>query len=170
MPTTSVSRIIPAPVHDIWAALSDIPNARRWNPAWDNIEFASNQTHGTGTRFRAQVDDQTFEFEITDWIVPEFISFTPIREEDESYGITLESQAFRLTSLEDDVTQVELIAHASTRGFRGMLVGLLFWSGHQKGGLNHALDNLESLFVPESEEDGMQEEIEDEEPEETIAE
>jgi uncharacterized protein YndB with AHSA1/START domain len=147
MPTTSVSRIIPAQVHEIWTVLSDIPNARRWNPAWDKIEFSSNQTHGAGTRFRAHVDDQWFEFEISDWIVPEFISFTPIRDEqEERYAITLESQAFRLTPLDNYATRVEIISHASTSGVRGLIVGLLFWAGHQKQGLAHALDNVESLF------------------------
>ena len=163
MPTTSVSRIIPAPVHDIWQVLSDIPNARRWNPAWDKIDFATNQTHGVGTRFRAKVDENTFEFEISDWIVPEFISFTPIREEDELYAITLEAQAFRLTPVADDATNVELIAHASTRGFRGFIMGLFFWGGHQKQGLNHALDNVADLFAPPAEDETL-EEIEDEEP------
>lgn len=170
MPTTSVSRIIPAPVHDAWSVLSDIPNARRWNPAWDKIEFVSNQTHGAGTRFRAQVDDSSYEFEISDWIVPEFISFTPIREEHERYGITLESQAFRLTPVSDDATGVEIIAHASTSGIRGFFIGLFFWSGHQKQGLDHALDNLESLFAPETEGE-MLEAAEDAEPDwEEIAE
>lgn len=149
MPTTSVSRIIPAAVHDIWTVLSDIPNARRWNPAWDKIEFSSNQTHGVGTRFRAHVDDQRFEFEISDWVVPEFISFTPIRDEqEERYAITLESQAFRLTPLDEGATRVEIISNASTSGVRGLIIGLLFWAGHQKQGLNHALDNVESLFDP----------------------
>lgn len=149
MPTTSVSRIIAAPVHDIWTVLSDIPSALRWNPSWDRIEFSSNQTHGAGTRFRAHVNDQWFEFEISDWIVPEFISFTPIRsEKEERYAITLESQAFRLTKLDDEATRVEIISHASTSGVRGLLVGLLFWAGHQKQGLVQALDNVESLFEP----------------------
>jgi uncharacterized protein YndB with AHSA1/START domain len=158
MPTTSVSRIIPAPVHDIWAVLSDIPSALRWNPSWDKIEFSSNQTHGAGTRFRAHVDDQWFEFEISDWIVPEFISFTPIRgEQEERYAITLELQAFRLTPLDDDATQVEIISHASTSGVRGFLVGLLFWAGHQKQGLAHALDNVESLVEPAPADEAAQE-------------
>lgn len=159
MPTTSVTRVIPAPVHDIWNVLADIPKARRWNPSWQKIEFSSNQTHGKGTRFRAYVDERSFEFEITDWVVPELISFTPIREEDERYAITLESQAFRLTPLDDQTTGVEIIAHASTHGFRGMVMGLFFWAGHQRQGLSHALDNLEALFVPESgdAEDDMEE-------------
>lgn len=170
MPTTSVSRIIPAPAHAIWGVLSDIPNARRWNPAWDKVEFASNQTHGAGTRFRARVDDRTFEFEISDWVVPEFISFTPIRDDDERYAITLESQAFRLKPLDDDVTSVEIIAHASTSGFRGIVMGLLFWAGHQKQGLINALDNLEALFVPDSGDESLEEIDADEPPAETIAE
>lgn len=170
MPITSVRRIIAAPVHDIWGVLSDIPNARRWNPAWEKIEFSTNQTHGAGTRFTAHVDDQSFEFEITDWVVPEFISFTPVRENEERYAITLESQAFRLTPQEDDTTGVELISHASTHGFRGLIMGLFFWAGHQKQGLNKALDNLEALFAPPDEGEDL-EGIDEFEPEsEKIAE
>lgn len=149
MPTTSVVRVIPAPVHEVWHAISDLPNARRWNPGWKRIEFTTNQTHGAGTRFRAHVDEQTaFDFEVTDWVVPEFISFSPLRDDaEERYAVTLESQAFRLTKIDDETTGVELIAHASTSGIRGLLMGLLFWSGHQKQGLSSALDNLEALFV-----------------------
>lgn len=165
MPVTSVSRPIAAPVHDIWNALSDIPNARRWNPSWEKIEFSSNQTHGAGTRFKAYVADRPFEFEISDWVVPEFISFTPIREQGERYAIMLESQAFRLTAIDDDLTSVEIIAHASTHGFRGILMGIFFWAGHQKQGLNHALDNVEALFAPASDEDEDLEEIDEWEPE-----
>jgi uncharacterized protein YndB with AHSA1/START domain len=156
-----MSRAIPAPVHDVWHALSDIPNARRWNPGWQRIEIISNQTHGAGTRFRAWVDDETkFDFEVTDWVVPEFISFTPIREEGERYAITLESHSFRLTPLDEETTGVEVIAHASTHGVRGLLLGLLFWAGHQKVGLRSALDNIEALFAPE-EEDGEGEETDE---------
>ena len=152
MPTTSMSRIIPAPVHDVWSVLSEVERARRWNPAWEKIEIVSHQTHGAGTRFRADVGEgQSFEFEISDWVVPEFISFTPIREEGERYAVTLESQAFRLTAIDEETTSLELIAHASTRGLRGFFMGLLFWAGHQKQGLSNALDNIEDLFIPEEE-------------------
>lgn len=154
MPTTSVRRVIPAPIHDIWHAISDIPNAKRWNPGWERIEFTTNQTHGAGTRFRAHVDSETaFDFEITDWVVPEFISFTPIREPGERYAIMLESQAFRLSEVDDEATGVEVISRASTHGIRGVVVGLFFWSGHQKQGLERALDNLESLFLSAEAED-----------------
>lgn len=157
MPTTSVTRILPAPVHDVWHVLSDIENARRWNPAWEKIEIISHQTHGAGTRFRAQVDEHSFEFEISDWVVPEFISFRPIREEDEHYAVMMESQAFRLTQVDEDVTGVELIARASTHGVKGFVMGLLFWGGHQRQGLSSALDNLEELFTPKAEGETLEE-------------
>ena len=58
-----------APRDQVWAVLSDIAKAGRWNSAWSRIEFASNQTHGPGTRFRAETaDGQTFEFEVTDLV------------------------------------------------------------------------------------------------------
>ena len=153
MPSTSVSRIIAAPVHDIWSALADIENATRWNAAWKEIEITSSQTHGAGTSFRATVDDErAFDFEVTDWVVPEFISFTPVRDPLEPlYSITLDGHAFRLTRVDERATAVELIASASTHGFRGIIMGLFFWANHQKPGLVRALDRLQALFEPDKE-------------------
>jgi len=157
MPSTSASRVIKAPREDIWALLSDIANARRWNSAWSSIEFVSKQTHGSETQFRARTDEgEAFEFLITAWVVPEYIEFTPVRDESERYGITLESQAFRLRP-EGEATRVDLMARASTHGIKGLLLGLLFWRGYQKQGLNAALEKLESAF-PSEETDGPHEE------------
>ncbi len=114
MPSASVIRIIAAPAHDIWAVLSDIENAPRWNPSWKKIEIISTQTHGSGTRFRAHVDEkQAFDFEVAEWVVPELISFTPIRDPMEPlYSITLEGHAFRLSKIDEETTNVELFAYA----------------------------------------------------------
>lgn len=150
MPSTSVSCVINAPREEIWAVLSDIAVAGRWNSAWSRIEFTSNQTHGSETRFRAHTDDgQTFEFQVTAWVAPEFIEFSPVRDEGERYGITLESQAFRLESVDETATRVDLSARASTHGIRGFILGLFFWRGYQKQGLNTALEGLSSIFEPE---------------------
>ncbi len=147
MPSVSVSRIIDASLSDVWAALSDIENARRWNTSWTSIEITSPQHHGIGTTFRAQTEsDETYEFKVTEWAPPERIAFSPIREEAESYALTLESQVFQLHETEDGQTRVELTANASTRGPRGRLVGLFFWPGYQKHGLDTALDALQALF------------------------
>jgi uncharacterized protein YndB with AHSA1/START domain len=157
MPSTSTSRVIKAPREHIWALLSDIANARRWNSAWSSVEFVSKQTHGPDTQFRARtVEGEAFEFLITAWVVPEYIEFTPVRDEREQYGITLESQAFRLQP-EGEATRVDLIARASTHGIKGWLLGLVFWRGYQKQGLNAALEKLESAF-PSEEKDGPHEE------------
>jgi uncharacterized protein YndB with AHSA1/START domain len=150
MPATSVSRVINAPRDQLWATLSDIANARRWNSAWSQIEFTSNQTHGPGTRFRTRTaEGETFEFEVTAWVAPEYIEFSPVRDESERYNVIMEAQAFHLTSQGDAATAVELIARASTHGIKGWVIGLLFWSGYQKPGLNHALERLASIFEPE---------------------
>ena len=147
MPTTSATRVINAPQDKIWAVLSDIANARRWNTAWSKIDFTSKQTHGPETRFRAQTEDgPAYEFVISAWVAPEYIEFTPIREETERYGIMLEAQAFHLRPEGADTTRVDLIARSSTHGPRGWLMGLLFWRGYQQHGLNSALETLSSLF------------------------
>ena len=154
MPATSVSRIINAPRDQVWAVLSDIAKARRWNSAWSRIEFASNQTHGLGTRFRADAGEgETFEFEVTAWSAPEYIEFSPVRDESERYGIMLEAQGFHLTPEGAAATRVELMARASTHGMRGFVMGLFFWRGYQKQGLENALETLASAFEPEEREE-----------------
>src|SRR5262245_49519784 len=142
--------MIAAPQPEVWGLLSDLKNAGRWNSAWSGIEFVSNQTHGRGTKFRARTeDDQAFEFRVSGWIAPEFIEFTPIRDQTERYGIMLESHAFRLRPEGEGATWVELTAKASTHGISGRVLGLFFWRGHQKQGLNAALDRLEASFRSE---------------------
>lgn len=154
MPATSVSRMINAPRDKVWAVLSDIAKARRWNAAWSRIDFASNQTHGLGTRFRAETaDGQTFEFEITNWVAPEYIEFSPVRDESERFGIMLEAQAFHLAPEGEGATRVELMARASTHGIRGIVMGLFFWRGYQNQGLEYALETLASAFEPEGREE-----------------
>lgn len=161
MPATAASRVVNAPRDEVWAALSDIAKAGRWNAAWSSIEFSSKQTHGPETRFRARTaEGDTYEFVITAWVAPEYIEFSPVRDETERHGITLESQAFVLEPEGDDATRVELIARASTHGLRGWALGLLFWKGYQKHGLNTALDGLSSVFEPED----SGEEVEEEAP------
>jgi uncharacterized protein YndB with AHSA1/START domain len=147
MPATSVSRIINTPRDQVWAVLSDIAKAQRWNSAWSRIEFASNQTHGLGTRFRAETADrETYEFEVTAWSAPEYIEFSPVRDETERYGIMLEAQGFHLVPEGEEATRVELMARASTHGIRGWVTGLFFWRGYQKQGLGYALETLASAF------------------------
>jgi len=139
--------VISAPQDQVWAVLSDIANARRWNSAWSRIEFTSKQTHGPETRFRAQTEDgNAYEFVVSAWVAPEYIEFSPVRDATERYGIMLESHAFRLGPECDGATRVDLIARSSTHGPRGWLMGLVFWRGYQKQGLVHALETLSSVF------------------------
>jgi len=151
VPSATVSRTIAAPQAQVWTALSDIANARRWNASWSQIEITSKQTHGAGAAFRAHTDDgDTFEFEVTAWVAPEYIEFSPVRDDSEEYLIALESHAFRLQAMNDQETRIALSAHASTRGIRGRFIAMLFWPGYQKRGLNLALDAIEALFEPET--------------------
>jgi len=147
VPAATVSRVIAVPRAQVWAALSDIANARRWNASWSRIEITSKQTHGVGTAFRAHTEDgETYDFVVTVWIAPECISFSPVRGEAEDYLITLESHTFQLHALNDEETRIELTAKASARGIRGRFIAMFFWPGYQKQGLNAALDSVETLF------------------------
>jgi uncharacterized protein YndB with AHSA1/START domain len=148
MPSTSVSRLISAPREQVWAVLSDIANARRWNTSWSAIEFSSNQTHGLDTRFRAHTEDgNEFEFIVSAWVAPEYIEFSPVRDESESYPIMLESHGFHLRPEGENQTRVELLAQAATHGIKGWMLGLFFWRGYQKSGLKTALETLDSVFA-----------------------
>ena len=156
MARVSVSRVVQAPQHDIWALLSDVANAGRWNKAWTEVELTSPQTHGVGTTFATHTESgDIFEFEVCEWVAPERISFCPVREaEDPGYSITLEAHTFQLRAAGDDATTVELIASAKAHGFRGNLIATFFWPGHQKAGLNLALENVARIFeeIPTDEE------------------
>lgn len=152
MPSTSVSRVIGAPQAAIWALLSDIERANKWNRAWTSIRFTSGQTHGSGTTFRAtmQGGDGAFDFEVCDWSAPERIAFCPIRRPEEIYSITLDSHVFEVRALTDGESEVTITAKASAHGLKGRFVAMFFWSGHQEEGLNTALDSIQRIFEPEA--------------------
>lgn len=151
MPTTSVSRVIRAPQKDVWALLSDIEHANKWNKAWSSIRFTSGQTHGAGTTFRATMGggDDAFDFEVCDWSAPERLAFCPIRRPEELYSITLDSHVFEVRALTDGESEVTITAKASAHGLRGRFIAMFFWSGHQRDGLNTALDSIQSVFEPD---------------------
>ncbi len=152
MPTTKASRVIRAPQAAVWALLSDVEHANRWNHAWTAIEMTSAQTHGVGARFRAKMEgsDDSFEFEICDWSAPERIAFCPIRQPlEQLYSITLDSHVFQVRKVSDEESEVSITAHASARGLRGRLVSMFFWATHQEDGLNQALDAIQRVFQPE---------------------
>jgi uncharacterized protein YndB with AHSA1/START domain len=155
MASVTVSLVIPAPRDEVWAVISDVANARRWNASWTRIEIITEQTQGKGTRFRThnREADDTFEFEISDWTAPEYIAFAPVRDpEERRYDISLDWHAFRLTPEEGGKTRVDLTASATTRGIRGRFVGMVFWPGHQRAGLTQALRSLGEVFGMEAEE------------------
>ena len=160
MPTTSESRTIAAPVREVWAAITDLEAAHRWNEAWQRVEYLSSQREGVGTEFRAHTEDGlAHDFRISEWAQMEYISFAPIRNEDEDkekrYMLTLESQAFLLRPANDDHTNVTLFATVASHGPRGWFAARIVWPGYQRQGLRSALDALQALFEPQPDEDGQ---------------
>jgi uncharacterized protein YndB with AHSA1/START domain len=155
MPATSESLIIAAPVAEVWRAVTDLEQARRWNGAWDRVEYLSDQREGVGTTFRAYGEDGLgHNFRISDWAPNEHVAFAPPEdepEEDRGYLINLRSQAFRLRALSDDATEVTLIASVTTNGLRGWIAGRFVWPSYQRQGLRSALEALRALFEPEDE-------------------
>ena len=152
MPTTSESRLIAASVAELWAAITDLETASRWNQAWQHVEYVSSQREGVGTTFRSHTEDgRSFDFHISEWAPEEYVAFEPLHKEpeDKRYLITLESQSFLLEAVSDDHTNVTLIASATGHGLRGWLAARFVWPGHQRALiLRPALDALQALFEP----------------------
>ncbi len=150
MPTTSESRLIAAPRAELWAAITDLEAASRWNQAWQRVEYLSSQQAGVGTTFRSHTEDgRSFDFRISEWAPQEYVAFEPLhREPDERrYLITLKSHSFLLDAADDNHTNVTLIASATGHGLRGWLAARFVWPGHQRALiLRPALDALQALF------------------------
>jgi hypothetical protein len=127
-----------------------VSRAGTWNKYWVSIEFLTSQTHGPGTRFlAATASGDSFVFDVCEWDAPQRISFCPVREPGERYSIMLDSHIFEVRALSDEDCELTIAARASASGLRGRLVALFFWSGHQKEGLNAALDAIQAVFEPE---------------------
>jgi hypothetical protein len=142
--------MVPAPQSEVWALLSDVTKATRWNRTWTRIELLSNQSHGQGTTFRAHTENgDSYDFEISEWSAPERLAFRPIRSPEEPrYAVTLESHEFVIgDGAEPDTARVELRAHATTSGVRGFLIGMFLWPGHQREGLNAALESVRDAIA-----------------------
>ncbi|HXG35947.1 MAG TPA: SRPBCC family protein [Dehalococcoidia bacterium] len=154
MPTTVyVRRRIDAPPEEVWAVLSDISQAPRWNSAWQAVAMVGQQREGVGTVFRAvNAAGLSSEFEVVQWVSAEYIAFASRNQEDtEGIWISVEEQAIHLRPTREGQTEVTLAASARSHGLRGWLVSKLVWPGYQRRGLNEALDSLEALFLAEEE-------------------
>jgi uncharacterized protein YndB with AHSA1/START domain len=162
MPTTSESRIIAAPIADVWAAITNLEEAARWNQSWQRVEYLSSEREGVGATFRAYNEEGIgHNFRICEWAPQEVIAFAPIQDEPEEkrYLISLESQGFLLRPAGDHHTDVSLFATATGHGLRGWITARLVWPGYQRQGLSHALDALQAVFEPPPDEDSAEEEV-----------
>ncbi|GBD14769.1 hypothetical protein HRbin25_00651 [bacterium HR25] len=147
MPTVRARRLIPAPREAVWAVVSDLASAPRWNRAWRRVEVVGEA--GVGAVLRAEAEDgQTGEFEVAAWEPPERIVFVPRRggPEEGSSWLLLEAQGLRLLERAEGATLVVMEARARIRGLRGLVAGWLLWPGYQRQGLEAALERLAALF------------------------
>ncbi len=161
MPTTYESRIIAAPVAEVWAAITDLEDAARWNGAWHRVEYLSSQREGVGATFRAYNEEGIgHNFQISEWAPMEFVAFEPVQDEpdERTYLITLQSQSFMLKPADDDHTDVTLFATVRGHGLRGWVTARFVWPNYQRQGLRSALGNLQNLFEPPLDEDEPEEE------------
>jgi len=149
MPTTYESRLIAAPRAEVWAAITNLEAAARWNEAWHRVEYLSGQREGVGTTFRAYDEDGVgHNFQISEWAPQEYVTFKPLEEgpEEQRYLITLESHSFLLEPAGDDHTRVELTASASARSIWQWLRVRFSPPGHQKHILRRTLGALQAPF------------------------
>jgi len=154
VPTVSARRRIDAPIDDVWAVLSDLKNAQRWNSAWENIELEGEGGAGEGAVFVVRSEDGlSNEFQISAWQPPQHVAFTPHGRHPEGgdYWISVEGQDIYLRPAGAEKTEVTVSATARTHGLRGWMVGLLVWPGFQRKGLKGMLDSLADLFKEERE-------------------
>src|SRR3972149_8923158 len=131
MPTTSESRLIAAPQAEVWAAITNLEAAARWNQVWQRVEYLSSQREGGDTTFRAHTEDGlAHDFRISEWEPPQYVAFAPLpRQEpqEKRHLLVLDSQSFRLEPAGDDHTNVTLSATAAGHGLRGWLAVPLLW-------------------------------------------
>jgi uncharacterized protein YndB with AHSA1/START domain len=149
-------RRIAATSAEIWAVLSDIEQAPAWNPAWEEIEFVSEQREGVGTVFRARSEAGTSgEFEVVQWQPGERIAFAPRPSPDDDDGdfwISIQQHTVFLRSAGEGLTDVSMEARARSHGLRGWVVSKFIWPGYQRRGLADVLGTLASMFEePEAE-------------------
>jgi len=148
MPHTSESRIIAAAAADVWAAITDLEAAVRWNRNWQRVEYVGERRQGVDTSFRAHTDDGlAHDFRISEWAHEELVTFVPVRPEEEGpYLITLVAQTFRLRPADEQATDVILSAEAAGHGLRGWFAARFVWPSYQRQGLRSALDSLQAMF------------------------
>lgn len=148
------SRRIEATPQELWAVLSDIEQAPAWNPAWEAIEFTSEQREGQGTVFRARSPaGSSGEFEIVQWQPGERIAFAPrTRDDGEGFWISVQQHTIVLRPAGEGLTDVTMEARARSHGLRGWVVSKMFWPGYQRRGLGEVLDTLASMFEEPEEE------------------
>jgi len=158
-------RRIAATPAQLWAVLSDIEQAPAWNPAWEAIEFVSEQHEGQGTVFRARSEaGSSGEFEVVLWQPGERIAFAPRPGGDDAgdFWISVQQHTIFLRPAGEGLTDVTMEARARSHGLRGWVISKLIWPGYQRRGLADVLKELARIFEPE--EDEPQEEDKPESP------
>lgn len=82
MKTVETTRTITAPLSTVFETISDVRNFRKAVPHITNIEFLSEQQHGTGTRFNEtrvmNGKEHTVELEVADFVENESVRMVSI--------------------------------------------------------------------------------------------
>jgi len=151
VPTVRVSRLINAPVGEVWRVIADLEGAPRWNRAWARVRLLSGPA-GQGALLRAEAEDGwTSDLEVGGWEPERRVLFVPRPGPDEDtgrYWLVLEGQSISLQPAAEGATLVTMEARARSRGLMGLVVGWVLWPGYQRRGLRAALDALAELFPP----------------------
>jgi uncharacterized membrane protein len=150
MSTVAVTRLVEAPVVQVWRVFTDLPRRRRWLSTVDGVEVLTPGAFGTGTRWRETrtMSDGlrvTEEFEVRECMVPErFVVVSP--------GIGAD---YRMTYLFVPViegrhrggTMVTVTQHGSPTAPAGRVLALVFGglaARTVQGALRRDLEDLAS--------------------------
>ena len=138
--TTTVTRLIKAPVELVFDVISDIGNFSRAVPAIISTEFIGDLKHGVGTRFREtrsmQGREMTVELEVT-----EFVKNKHIRIISDTNG-TLWDSVFTVRP-DGEFTELNLIMEAKTDRFFSKIINKVM-SGVITKAVEKDLDSIKS--------------------------
>jgi uncharacterized protein YndB with AHSA1/START domain len=83
MSTVAVTRLVEAPVVEVWRVFTDLPGRRRWLSTVTQVEMLASGAFGAGTVWRetrtmADGAEITEEFRVTECVIPEkFVVTSP---------------------------------------------------------------------------------------------
>ncbi len=140
------SRIVEAPLEEVWALVADLERAPRWNRAWARVAIEGEPRVGALVRAWS-VEGEEASFRLVEWRPPFSLALAPVLApgEEGPWLFLLEQRIELRPAKGPRRTLVSMEARARLRGLRGLVLGLILWPGYQRRGLAAALEALAAL-------------------------